>query len=65
MTSCDCDPCDYYEERAAIRQHDGRQSKTAAESAALTETLRKFGREALEHMQGAGTVVRQEQGELL
>ena len=64
MTSCDCGPCDYYEERAAIREHDGKQPLRQAEREALTETVNKFGRDSLEHMQAVGTIAEQRQLEL-
>ena len=64
MTSCDCDTCDYYEDRAAIREHLGKQPRQQAEREALTETVNEFGRESLGHMQAVGTVAEQEQSTL-
>ncbi len=34
---------EFFEERAAIRQFDGKQDRASAELEAMQETLRKFG----------------------
>jgi hypothetical protein len=56
-----CDICEQFEERAAIMQHMGGQSKRAAETGAATCVRAAHGVEAIAHLRAVGLIKEQQQ----
>ena len=50
--TCPCEICERYEERAAIREHDGGQARDVAEHGAIQDVRRVLGDDAAWHVIG-------------
>lgn len=48
--ACSCYACDYFEERAALREYQGGETRPRAEAGAHSDTRRRYGDKAAGHV---------------